>query len=162
MVYGKLRVVLLMAVLLVFVLAFYTFGSTTVFTITGAAVTDLDVKGPANRISENQITIDGDSLIINIKGIMLGRFEDTNSMSPLLDKNANAILIEPTRSSIKVGDIISYSSEEAQGIVTHRVVEVSTDEQGWYVRTKGDNSNNIDPGKIRFSQVKYVLVGILY
>ena len=162
MVFGKLKAAIVTSIVLAFILAFYTFGDSTVFTITGAAVTNLNTEGPADRVKETQITIDGNLIILNLPDTTIGRFEDTNSMSPVLDKGSSAILQKPTQTGLKVGDIISYDSKQANGLVTHRIVEISTDEHGWYALAKGDNSKNVDPNKIRFTQTKYVVVGILY
>jgi hypothetical protein len=42
-------------------------------------------------------------------------------------------------------------------IVTH----IGYDEKGWYIITKGDN-NNRDDGKIRWEQIKYKTIMIIY
>ena len=86
---------------------------------------------------------------------------DTNSMDPVLDEDSNAIQIRPTSpSQIQVGDIISYSSP--YGIIIHRIVEVGSDDSGWYARVRGDNNAYSDPEKGRFEQVKSVLVAVIY
>jgi hypothetical protein len=36
------------------------------------------------------------------------------------------------------------------------------DKEGWYAVTKGDNTGMNDPDKVRFEQIKFVLVGVLY
>ena len=46
--------------------------------------------------------------------------------------------------------------------VIHRIAEISNDEQGWYAIVKGDNNEAPDPERVRFEQIKKVLVGVLY
>jgi signal peptidase I len=100
---------------------------------------------------------------LDIKDAVWSNFADTNSMDPFLDANSNGIEIKPdSADQIQVGDIISYKSEYANGIIIHRVIEKGSDEQGTYFKVKGDNNSLKDPGKIRFSQIEGVLIGILY
>ena len=53
--------------------------------------------------------------------------------------------------------ITGFSSCFRKEIGSHGI-----DEKGLYFRTKGDNLDYIDPEKIRFGQIKRVVVGILY
>lgn len=118
---------------------------------------------PQDRIPENQIEVYNDRVIINIADPEWATFTDTNSMDPIIDKGANAIEIIPKDASeIDTGDIISYESEYATGTIIHRVTQIGQDEEGWYCKTKGDNIVNEDPGKIRFSQIRRVVVAIIY
>ncbi|MBI3036412.1 hypothetical protein HYY73_01460 [Candidatus Woesearchaeota archaeon] len=133
--------------------------------ITGFAVkgAEADALFPQDRIAESQIRAGGEAVVVRIANATIGRIEGTNSMGPLLGKNSTAIMILPQKSSdIAKGDIIAYHSEEAGGLVVHRVTAVGSDEQGWFAVTKGDNSRNNDPEKVRFEQIRYVIVGILY
>ena len=82
-------------------------------------------------------------------------------MDPLMDEDTNALFVVPKKESdIKVGDIIFYDS--IYGKISHRVVFSGYDEQGWYAYAKGDNSESLDPEKIRFSHVKGVIFAIVY
>jgi hypothetical protein len=63
---------------------------------------------------------------------------------------------------IKVGDIVSYQSDLAEGTIIHRVIYKGQDEQGTYFIMKGDNLPTSDPGRVRFSQIERVVVGIIY
>ena len=119
--------------------------------------------GPANRISEDQIKVYDDKVVIEINNAQWAGFTDTNSMDPLLDENSNAIQIIPqSEDEIQLGDIISYESEQFGVVLIHRVVYIGEDEGGKYFIAKGDNSPEPDPEKIRFSQIRRVLVGIIY
>ena len=84
-------------------------------------------------------------------------------MDPFLDTEANGIEIIPqSEKDIIIGDIITYQPAWTDKLVVHRVIQIGEDENGWYAYAKGDNSSAIDPGKIRFEQVKYILIGVLY
>ena len=84
-------------------------------------------------------------------------------MDPVLDIGHNAIQIIPkSEDEIKVGDIISYKSEQIEGNVIHRVINIGEDNEGWYATLKGDNLRSPDPGKVRFSQVRRIVIGIIY
>lgn len=122
-----------------------------------------DMPSPFDRISEEHIKIYSDRVIIYINNPEWAGFDDTNSMDPVIDKGANAIQIIPeSTDDIHVGDIISYESEYADGVIIHRVISIGSDEEGWYCIAKGDNNPSQDPGKIRFNQIKKVLVAIIY
>ncbi|MEM4230476.1 MAG: signal peptidase I [Candidatus Pacearchaeota archaeon] len=115
---------------------------------------------PTDRINESDIEIYPDKIVIKIENPSISEYADTNSMLPIIDKGANGIRIQPkSEEDIKVGDIISFDSE--YGLIVHRVVEIGEDEEGKYFITKGDN-NLFSDGKVRFEQVKYITVGIIY
>jgi hypothetical protein len=120
-------------------------------------------NGPSDHISEKQIHVYKDRIVLDIENAAWARFTDTNSMDPVIDQGSNSIELKPTSTSdVGLGDIISYHSEYAEGLIIHRVVEVGEDASGWYVRVKGDNLENVDPGRIRLSQIEGVVVGIIY
>jgi signal peptidase I len=115
---------------------------------------------PSDIILERDIEILGDRVLINIKGASLSRYEDTGSMKPVLDKGSNGIRIVPeSEKYINVGDIVTFS--ENGYLIVHRVIEKGVDEQGVYFVTKGDN-NLINDGKIRFEDIEYVTVGVIW
>lgn len=118
---------------------------------------------PKNRIAQNNITVYDDKIIITLNNPEWAMFTDTNSMDPTLDTEAHAIEIIPkNESEIQVGDIVSYESEYADGTIIHRITQINHDEDGWYAKAKGDNIENEDPGKIRFNQIRRVVVAIIY
>ena len=129
--------------------------------VSGAPGTQ-DVLSPQDRISEDQIQIYEDRVILNVEGAMWASFTDTNSMDPSLDYGANALQLIPQQpSDIAVGDIISYTNDKEQRII-HRVVYKGEDTDGTYFIVKGDNNKVSDPGKVRFEQIDRVLFGIIY
>ena len=84
-------------------------------------------------------------------------------MDPILDDTTNAIEITPQHySQLNPGDIISYINPEIDGTIIHRIINTSFDSQGWYAITKGDNLQKPDPFKVRFNQIKRVVVAIIY
>jgi signal peptidase I len=113
------------------------------------------------RLNDNNIIIQKDKVIININNPLSATFSNTGSMMPIISENSRAIQIIPqSEEELYVGDIISYSLNEKT--VIHRIVEISYDDYGWFAITKGDNNIFKDTERVRFSQVKRVLVGILY
>ncbi len=122
-----------------------------------------DIASPYDHIQKDQIHVFQDQIIIDIKDASWAEFTDTNSMDPLLDIGANSFEIKPgSTENIHVGDVISYRSEYSQGLIVHRVIYIGEDKDGWYSRVKGDNILEQDPGKIRFEQIRGILVGIIY
>ncbi|OIO62503.1 hypothetical protein COY26_02680 [Candidatus Woesearchaeota archaeon CG_4_10_14_0_2_um_filter_33_10] len=123
----------------------------------------IEKNSPGDWIKEDQIKVYNDKVIINLKDAEWASFTDTNSMDPVIDEKANAIEIIPKSSdNIQEGDIISYKSDYADGTIIHRIIKIGSDEEGWYCIVKGDNNQNPDPGKIRFNQIKRVLIAIIY
>jgi len=118
---------------------------------------------PKDRISEEQIKIYPDKVVIQIKDAKYASFADTHSEEPFFGKGSNAIQITPVSAEdIQVGDIISYRSTLTNEIIIHRVISIKNDEKGLYYTVKGDNNNEPDPEKVRFSRVRSVLVGVIY
>ena len=122
-----------------------------------------DVASPSDWIQEDQITISKDDILLKVEGAAIARFANTNSMDPILDENSNGIEIVPqSPSEINIGDIIVYNKNEIDENVIHRVVAKGSDESGIYFLVRGDNNEKIDPVKVRFYDIKYVLIGVLY
>lgn len=122
-----------------------------------------DVPSPQDRISESQIHVMSDRIVIEIQGAKWSKFTDTKSMDPVLDSGANGIHIVPgSPDEIHVGDVVAYRSYYMAGTVIHRVVQKGEDEQGVYFILKGDNNPRADPGRVRFEQIERVLVAIIY
>lgn len=127
---------------------------------TGLIVSNYIEKAPSNWLGEEDILILDDKIVLKLKGATLSSYTDSGSMSPTLDENANGIRIVPkSEEDIKVGDIISYRF--AGMLIVHRVIEKAIDEDGVYFVVKGDN-NLIGDGKIRFKDIEYVTVAIIY
>jgi len=127
---------------------------------TGFIVSDYLERAPSNWLDEEDILIFDDKIVLKLGGATLSSYTDSGSMSPTLDKNANGIRIVPkSEKDIEVGDIISYRF--AGILIVHRVIEKAIDDDGIYFVVKGDN-NLIGDGKIRFKDIEYVTVAVIY
>lgn len=118
------------------------------------------VSAPGDWIKESAIHVYENAICIDVENASMSSYAATGSMRPTLDSGSNGIRIVPkSASEINVGDIVSF--EDQGSLVVHRVVEKGTDSQGDYFVTKGDN-NSVNDGKIRFSQIKYVTIGVIF
>lgn len=114
---------------------------------------------PYNRIEEKHLQLFSDKLIVNFPEIRLAHYTNTNSMDPLIDEHAIGLEIIPgSEEEIHVGDIVAYLSDN--DLIVHRIISTGEDSLGWYAMLKGDNSNDLE--KVRFEQISYVLIGVLY
>jgi len=115
---------------------------------------------PYDFIDREDILVYEDKIIINIDGASIGRYASTGSMEPLLDENSNGIRIVPkSEDEIHIGDIITF--QKNKDLIIHRVIDKGIDNNGTYFITKGDN-NTASDGKIRFEDVKYLTIGIIW
>ena len=115
---------------------------------------------PVDRIKIQDIIISDEEIIIKVSGASISNYAATGSMKPLIDKGSNGIRIIPKEESeIRIGDLVSYEKDEKTYI--HRIIRIGEDEKGKYYITKGDNASLSDE-KIRFKDIKYVTIGILW
>ncbi len=120
-----------------------------------------ELPSPKNWISEQDIQVFDDKVIIAVSSPSWAKFTDTNSMDPFFDEDAHAIeVMPPSPLSITLGDIISF--RRGEHLIVHRVVALGTDEEGMYYLTKGDNNPVEDKEKVRFEQVTGVVVAVIY
>jgi hypothetical protein len=130
---------------------------------TPIAFVSRELISPADRIDETNLLIYEDRIVIKIDHATWAKYSDTNSMDGFLDDGTIGIEIRPENEmDIVIGDVISYEANWNDSLIAHRVIDLGYDVNGWYCITKGDNVSFADPGKIRFEQVRYVLVGVLY
>ncbi len=119
-----------------------------------------NVNSPSNWVDQNSIIVYEDKIVINIENSSLSRYAPTGSMKPVFDYGANGIRVVPeTPEQINVGDIVSF--RKGNNLIVHRVVKKGEDEEGIYFITKGDNNSYTD-GKIRFEEIEYVTVGVIW
>jgi signal peptidase I len=121
-----------------------------------------DISSPSDWIAEENILVYSDYAQIDVSGLQWAKFTDTNSMDPIFDEGANVLQKVPLREELTVGDIISYGVNTSEYLTIHRIVEIGSDSDGWYVITKGDNNPTVDIGKVRFNQVEKVVVAVIY
>ena len=118
------------------------------------------VEAPHDFVKENKILVYSDKVVIMLDHPTISEYAPTGSMRPLFDYGANGVRIKPTSvSDIHVGDIVTYQSGE--DLIVHRVIEIGSDNEGAYFVTKGDNNSSAD-GKIRYPDIKYITVAIIY
>jgi hypothetical protein len=121
-----------------------------------------EIMSPQDHVSEEQIRVYEDRVVLLIDNLLWSSFTNTNSMDPLLDIGANGIEIIPeSEEDIHVGDVISYKNEKGD-IVIHRVIEMNADNDGIYYVVKGDNNPIADSTKVRFVDVQGILVAVVY
>ncbi|MFA5084585.1 MAG: hypothetical protein WC475_04390 [Candidatus Paceibacterota bacterium] len=130
--------------------------------VSGEEVTG--VSAPSDSISESQIQVYEDKVIIRIpQGAKWASYTNTKSMSPVLDENSHGIEIVPkSENDIHTGDIIAYATKYNNIPVVHRVIDIKKDNEGTYYILKGDNNMKRDPENVRFSQIRYKLVAVIY
>ena len=71
----------------------------------------------------------------------------TDSMYPEIKSGDIIICKDISPEDVKVGDVISFfdpADKNGVAVVTHRVIEIITDDGELYFRTKGDNNNTDD------------------
>jgi hypothetical protein len=137
---------------------------------TGFVVFDEDVSAPSDYVGEEDIIVLSDRVILKVDGVTLSSYADSGSMVPVLDEGANGIRVVPaSESEVGVGDIVSFRpsagmtlvSPMSGRLVVHRVVEKGWDEEGVWFVVKGD-ANLVGDGRIRFEDIEYLTVGIIY
>lgn len=124
---------------------------------------------PSNYLNADQIHVYSDRIVINITNASWGGYANTGSMIPTLNENSNGIRIVPeSENDIHIGDLITYVRNESCGenctteeYIIHRVIEIGSDEEGIYWILKGD-ANPISDGKVRFSEIRYKTIIVLY
>ena len=117
-------------------------------------------SAPHDFVKENQIQVFDDKLVINIPNASISEYAPTGSMKPTLDEHSNGIRIVPKyENEIHIGDIITF--EEDGDLIVHRVIDIGEDSNGKYFITKGDN-NPVADGKIRFKDIKYITIGVIW
>lgn len=157
----KISIIFLLGFLSANLVSFYfVYGSEMPLSLLNLSFNTDNHSAPFDFVKENQIQIFEDKIIINIEGASISRYAPTGSMLPVLDQGSNGIRIIPkSESEIHIGDIITF--EQDNMLIVHRVVEIGTDSKGTYFITKGDN-NNINDGKIRFENIKYLTIGVIW
>ncbi len=125
----------------------------------GTGLISFDVTTPNDWISEDDIIIFDDMILLRIANATLSSYSDSGSMRPIFDEGANGIRIVPKNADeINVGDIVSYRFEGI--LVVHRVIEKGFDNDTYFIM-KGDN-NFVNDGKVRFEEIEYVTIGVIW
>ena len=131
--------------------------------VIGSARSGYTRTAPSDWLDEGNIEIYDDRIVIYIDNASISSYKDTNSMIPVLDSESNGIRIVPdSPDDIAVGDIVSYEAGWVDSLVVHRVVGIGEDSLGRYYLLRGDNNIEDDPEKVRFEQIRYVTVILIY
>jgi len=118
---------------------------------------------PGNWVEQNRIRVYPHYIRIDFKNAKWANFTNTNSMIPVLSSKSNAIQVKPSsKDQLKIGDIISFRTQETKTRIIHRIIGIGQDEKGRYYITKGDNNKNEDPFKVRFKDIERVVVAVVY
>jgi len=120
---------------------------------------------PAERIPLNDIRVTNTGVLIRVPDVHPYLLTDTNSMDPWADNTSKVLAVAPrSEREITVGDIIGYrcSTCAEREIILHRVITVASDDTGVYFIAKGDNNPRPDPDRIRFDQIRTIVIGIIY
>ena len=126
-------------------------------------VLGVDKESPFDHVKTSQVKVLQHKVEIDMKNVMWWNIADTNSMDPLIDIGTTALSVKPiSEQSIHVGDVAFYQSLLANKPIVHRVINISSDDKGWYSKFKGDNLEKVDPEDVRFKEVLGILIGIIY
>ena len=118
-------------------------------------------SAPRQHVPFSDVDIKTDAVTIRIDNVSAGIVAPTGSMLPLLTNNTLVLEKTPLKPrDIAPGDIIIYESESTR--IIHRVIAVGMDDAGWFAVAKGDSNDEPDPYRVRFPQVRGVVVGIIY
>ncbi|MFH1064921.1 MAG: signal peptidase I [Nanoarchaeota archaeon] len=121
------------------------------------------VSAPSDTLSESNIQVYDSKVIITLEGARWASYTNTKSMSPVLDEGSNGIEIVPkSEDDIHIGDIVAYATKYNNIPVVHRIIDIKKDKDGTYYILKGDNNMKRDPENVRFEQIKYKLVAVIY
>lgn len=156
-----MRVEILFVGILIFIIGFSTaslFSEVEKRTAIGGSA---DRDNPSDFIATDELHLYNDRLVIEKEGLKYAAVEDTKSMEPLLSSNSHTIEAKPEQDKLGKGDIISFYDASTGKTIVHAIVETGTDDDGWYARTKGYNTEFADEWKVRFGDIKGVVVGVL-
>lgn len=121
------------------------------------------ISAPSDTLSESNIQVYDSKVIITLDGARWASYTNTKSMSPVLDEGSNGIEIVPKSiEEIHIGDIVAYETKYNRIPIVHRVIAIKKDSLGAYFVLKGDNNMKADGEKVRFEQIKYKLVAVIY
>ena len=78
----------------------------------------------------------------------------TGSMQPSYNIGDLIFEKEIAKEDIKLNDVITYSLENGQDTVTHRVIDIIEENGETYYQFKGDNNNSPDPDLVTYEQIQ--------
>jgi hypothetical protein len=139
---------------------FYVFSNSGLEVPFATGLVSFDAQAPSDWVSNEDIIVFDDKIILRIANATLSSYTNSGSMEPVLYRGANGIRVVPADSNqVEVGDIVSFRF--GGKLIVHRVVEKGFDEVGLYFITQGDN-NALSDEKIRFEDIEYVTIGVIW
>lgn len=123
----------------------------------------LERLSPKGIFPQSSVVAYADRAVIKESGLtLLKNIADTNSMDPVFDTGHTLIARkEDFHDQLKPGDIVVYHAGYGRYVV-HRIIEITTDEQGKSYKLEGDNNNMPDPYLVKDVHIKYLIVGVVY
>ena len=119
-----------------------------------------DIASPSEKVKFKNIIYDENQVCILEKNTWGVTYTNTKSMDPVLDAGMKGVERKVNfPDELRVGDIISYYRGQR---VAHRIKKIGYDKDGWYAYVQGDTNPLPDPGKVRFNEVRGVLIAIIY
>lgn len=118
-----------------------------------------EIGSPGDHIKDSQIITTENYVILDLNDAVLAEFTATGSMLPIFNEFSTGIEIKPEyENQIKTGDIIVYEKDREQ--IIHRVKYIKEENGEKIFVLQGDNDNFKE--EIKFENIKYILVGVLY
>jgi len=82
----------------------------------------------------------------------------TGSMEPHYNIGDLVVVKEIKKEDIKLNDVITYSINNTQDTISHRIIEIVEQDGEEYYRTKGDNNNAPDTDLVSFNNIQGKIV----
>jgi hypothetical protein len=123
-----------------------------------------DKASPSDYFTNGDVEFLGNQVIIHVSDPQWAVVAPTKSMDPVFDYGTDLIeiFVKNPEQEVHAGDIVSYEIPEMGITIVHRVIEVGYDSEGWYAIFKGDNNESPDPWKVRDSEIRRKVIGMLY
>lgn len=110
---------------------------------------------PTDISNYTDLLINDNMACLLMKNLTMSTIAPTNSMDPVLDKEAIILRYKPNNiSDIHPGDIVSYRLDKE--VIIHRVIKINGD----VITMKGDNNKFSE--KIKFEDIVGKMVAIIY
>lgn len=123
---------------------------------------------PCHRIDFEQIQVYPMQAMINSQ-MTKSKVTGTGSMLPLITPQSTILYKQlNNKNELCVGDIVYYNNSKCINLKSpvdvslHRIIDRNEDINGTYYTLKGDNNGVADDCRIRFEDIRLVVVGIIY
>ncbi len=86
----------------------------------------------------------------------------TGSMMPLMNGNADVLVVQPEINEVREGDIIIFQRPDEEVLIGHRVIDIYTDNKTIVYKTKGDANPTEDSYLVKYEDIRGLVIGIIY